>query len=316
MMTTNRRGQGSGVRGRNCKRAGVLIGRAVSLLTLSIFLLSLAGCGDDTPKYNGPSTGLPYTPTPPPADPVAVIKTDAGDITLELYENDAPNTVANFITLAEKGYFDGLKFHRIIKYFMIQGGDPKGDGTGGPGYKFADEIDDNPNKEYDQYTLAMANSGRDTNGSQFFIVTNPKGTPHLKRNPQMHVNGHTIFGKVTKGQDVVDKLDKSPVAGEKPTPDVKMIAVKIVSKRNHPYEITDKVMDPIPPPASGTSPWWRWQQPALTTGEKKDPARTDARPDDKKLQPPPKTEAKPDEKKSEAPRTEAKPDEKKAGEKK
>src|SRR4051812_49288774 len=96
---------------------------ACTLITLlaAAIVITLSGCSDDGPKYNGPQTGLPYTPTPPPAEPVALIKTDAGDITVELFEEDAPNTVANFIELAEKKSYDGLKFHRIVKGFMIQG---------------------------------------------------------------------------------------------------------------------------------------------------------------------------------------------------
>lgn len=248
-------------------------------LVAGVFVVSLTGCGEDAPKpYSGPQSGLPYTPTPPPPNPTAVISTDAGDVTLELYEDDAPNTVANFISLAEKGFYNGLTFHRIIKGFMIQGGDPKGDGTGGPGYKFGDEIEGNPNK-FDRYALAMANSGADTNGSQFFIVTNPKGTPHLERNmrAQPPVNGHTIFGKVTKGTEVVDKLDNSPVVGERPNPIVKINSVKITQKRKHEYEVVGKVMDPAPatPPA-----------PAPAAGDKKpdakDEKKTDAKVDDKK----------------------------------
>ncbi len=258
----------------------VVSGRALFALVIGVFLLSLTGCGEDAQKpYSGPSTGLPYTPTPPPQNPTAVISTDAGDVTLELFEDDAPNTVANFITLAEKGFYNGLTFHRIIKGFMIQGGDPKGDGTGGPGYKFGDEIDGNPN-DFDHYALAMANSGADTNGSQFFIVTNPKGTPHLRRNlrAQPPVNGHTIFGKVTKGQDIVDKLENSPVVGERPNPVVKINSVKITQKRKHEYEVIGKVMDPVPvtpPPAPGD----KKPDDKKTDDRKVDDKKTDAKPE-------------------------------------
>ena len=278
-------------------------GRAVFAVVAGLFVLALTGCGEDVQKpYSGPQTGLPYTPTPPPPNPTAVISTDAGDVTLELFEDDAPNTVANFITLAEKGFYNGLTFHRIIKGFMIQGGDPKGDGTGGPGYKFPDEIEGNPNK-FDHYALAMANSGADTNGSQFFIVTNPKGTPHLERNmrAQPPVNGHTIFGKVTKGMDIVDKLENSPVVGERPNPAVKINSVKITQKRKHEYEVIGKKDDPVPaaPP------------PAPATGDKKpDEKKPDAKDtkDEKKpdAKPEVKTEAKPEAKKDER-----KPEEKK-----
>ena len=127
------------------------------------------------------------------------IETNKGDITLELFSNDAPKTVENFITLANKGFYDGVIFHRIISGFMIQGGDPTGTGTGGPGYKFADEL--NPNTEsykrgYVRGTLAMANSGPNTNGSQFFIMHQDNDLPHK----------YTIFGKVVSGLETVDAI--------------------------------------------------------------------------------------------------------------
>ncbi|OGI94428.1 peptidylprolyl isomerase [Candidatus Nomurabacteria bacterium RIFCSPLOWO2_01_FULL_40_18] len=139
----------------------------------------------------------------------ATLKTNKGEITIEFFDAQAPKTVANFTKLAKDGFYDGVKFHRVIKGFMIQGGDPltKDDskmafwGTGDPGYKFADEID----PKSDLYTktgyakgiVAMANSGPDTNGSQFFIMTENYPLPPL----------YTIFGKVISGQDVVDKID-------------------------------------------------------------------------------------------------------------
>jgi cyclophilin family peptidyl-prolyl cis-trans isomerase len=235
---------------------------AIVALVATLGALAISGCNDE-PKYTGPSSGLPYKPEPPLADPEAVIKTSAGDITVTLFEDDTPNTVANFISLAEKlkdpakpadgNFYDNLTLHRIVKGFMIQGGDPKGDGTGGPGYKFPDETTGNPNP-MEKYALAMANSGPDTNGSQFFIVTDPKGRPELQHK-------HTVFGKVTKGQDVVDTLDKSPVVPNKggelsqPKPDVKILSIRITSKRNHPYEVKDKVLEPPPiPPAPVTPP--------------------------------------------------------------
>jgi len=127
------------------------------------------------------------------------LETNYGRIVIETYNNDAPNTVNNFITLAEDGFYDGLTFHRVIKGFMIQGGDPNGNGTGGPGYKFDDEL--NPETEsykngYKKGVVAMANSGPNTNGSQFFIMTEDYPLP----------NAYTIFGKVTEGQDVVDTI--------------------------------------------------------------------------------------------------------------
>jgi peptidyl-prolyl cis-trans isomerase B (cyclophilin B) len=126
----------------------------------------------------------------------ATIKTNKGDINVEFFDDDAPITVSNFINLAERGYYDGVKFHRVIDNFMIQTGDPKGNGTGGPGYEFEDEC--TPTRRHDSAgVLSMANRGPATNGSQFFITHLP--TPHLD-------GKHTVFGKVTTGQDVVDSI--------------------------------------------------------------------------------------------------------------
>jgi cyclophilin family peptidyl-prolyl cis-trans isomerase len=126
----------------------------------------------------------------------ATMSTNHGDITIELFDEDAPKTVENFKTLAEKGFYDGLVFHRIIKDFMIQGGCPQGTGTGGPGYTFEDEINDH---KVVRGALAMANAGPNTNGSQFFIVTTG-AAPWLD-------GKHTVFGQVTDGMDVVDKIE-------------------------------------------------------------------------------------------------------------
>ena len=121
--------------------------------------------------------------------------TNAGPIELELYDDDAPKTVANFRKLAGDGFYDGLIFHRIIKDFMIQGGCPQGTGTGGPGYTFEDEFNDH---KVVRGALAMANAGPNTNGSQFFIVTTD-AAPWLD-------GKHTVFGEVVEGMDVVDRL--------------------------------------------------------------------------------------------------------------
>jgi cyclophilin family peptidyl-prolyl cis-trans isomerase len=121
--------------------------------------------------------------------------TSEGDVELELFPDDAPNTVANFTKLAGEGFYDGIAFHRVIPDFMIQGGCPRGDGTGGPGYEFEDEF--NQHKVV-RGALAMANAGPNTNGSQFFIVT-AEATPWLD-------GKHTVFGQVVTGQDVVDRI--------------------------------------------------------------------------------------------------------------
>jgi peptidyl-prolyl cis-trans isomerase B (cyclophilin B) len=126
----------------------------------------------------------------------ARIETERGTIALELYAQNAPMTVNNFIFLAHEGFYDGVAFHRVIGDFMIQGGDPTGSGRGGPGYRFADETKGNPLK-HETGSLSMANAGPDSNGSQFFIT-------HA---PQPHLNGrHTVFGKVVAGQEVVDAI--------------------------------------------------------------------------------------------------------------
>ncbi|MCB0047289.1 MAG: peptidylprolyl isomerase [Caldilineaceae bacterium] len=126
----------------------------------------------------------------------AKIETNRGTIVLDLYPEYAPQTVNNFVFLANQGFYDGVTFHRVIDNFMIQGGDPTGSGRGGPGYKFADEFDGNPLR-HETGVISMANAGPGTNGSQFFIT----------HGPQPHLDGrHTVFGKVTDGMDVVNKI--------------------------------------------------------------------------------------------------------------
>ena len=128
-----------------------------------------------------------------------MIETAKGNIVLELFEDDAPNTVANFVKLINKGYYNGLKFHRVIPNFMIQGGCPVGNGTGGPGYTIKCEI--NPKKHL-KGTLSMAHAGKDTGGSQFFIT----------HSPQPHLDGvHTVFGQVIEGMDVVNAIRQGDV---------------------------------------------------------------------------------------------------------
>jgi len=149
------------------------------------------------------------------------LETNKGTIVFETYDSDAPKTAENFITLANKGFYDNLIFHRVISGFMIQGGDPTGTGMGGPGYKFADEL--NPNTEsykigYVRGMVAMANSGPDTNGSQFFIMHKDTPLPH----------NYTIFGRVIKGIEVVDAIAGTPVnAGDKPLTDIVMKKVTV-----------------------------------------------------------------------------------------
>jgi len=183
-----------------------------------------------------PRTTPNPTPTPTPAatpKPTEIInqknnsmhlikiETNVGEIQFQTYDADAPKTVENFISLADKGFYDGLIFHRVVKNFVIQGGDPNGTGTGGPGYKFEDEL--NPNTEsykegYKKGVVAMANSGLNTNGSQFFIMLQDYPLPH----------SYTIFGKVAVGQDVVDYIGKLETdSNDKPLQTVIMRKVSV-----------------------------------------------------------------------------------------
>jgi len=154
----------------------------------------------------------------------AVIQTNKGTIRFELLEEDAPKTTENFITLAERGYYDGIIFHRVIKGFMIQGGDPTGTGSGGQsawGGRFNDEIDRSSEvykRGYKAGTVAMANAGPNTNGSQFFIMHADYGLPP----------SYTIFGRVTEGQEVVDDIATTQTGrNDKPVSEVKMERVTI-----------------------------------------------------------------------------------------
>ncbi|UCC94202.1 MAG: peptidylprolyl isomerase [Thermoplasmata archaeon] len=131
-----------------------------------------------------------------------VIETNYGDIECELFLDRTPDTAGNFEKLMEDGFYDGLTFHRVIPEFMIQGGDPKGDGTGGPGYEIPDEESALALK-HNYGVLSMANSGPNTGGSQFFIVVNPEGSNHLD-------GQHAVFGKVTSGMDVAVKISELP----------------------------------------------------------------------------------------------------------
>jgi peptidyl-prolyl cis-trans isomerase A (cyclophilin A) len=149
----------------------------------------------------------------------AKFETSLGNFTIELFEKETPNTVGNFVKLAEKDFYNGVIFHRVIDGFMIQGGDPTGTGRGGPGYQFADEFHSNL-KHTSEGVLSMANAGPNTNGSQFFITLGP--TPHLD-------NRHSVFGKVVEGMDVVRKIGKTKTSkpGDRPVVDVVMNKVTI-----------------------------------------------------------------------------------------
>jgi cyclophilin family peptidyl-prolyl cis-trans isomerase len=147
----------------------------------------------------------------------ATLHTSHGAIELELFDEDAPKTVENFVKLARDGFYDGIVFHRVIPDFMIQGGDPTGTGRGGPGYQFEDEFNDN---KVVRGALAMANAGPNTNGSQFFIVT-AEATPWLD-------GKHTVFGRVTSGLEAVDAIAAVETdANDKPVEDVRIERVAL-----------------------------------------------------------------------------------------
>jgi peptidylprolyl isomerase len=148
----------------------------------------------------------------------AEMLTSMGPLTIALDPHAAPKTVNNFVFLAREGYYDGVVFHRIIEGFVIQGGDPTGTGTGGPGYRFEDELP--PAGRYELGSLAMANAGPNTNGSQFFIISGPSG---VRLPPQ-----YSLFGKVVKGLDVVAEIEKvKTAAGDRPVDDVVIQSVTI-----------------------------------------------------------------------------------------
>ena len=147
----------------------------------------------------------------------ATMLTNHGSIELELFDDAAPKTVQNFVKLAQDGFYDGVIFHRVIQDFMIQGGDPTGTGSGGPGYQFEDEFNDH---KVERGALAMANAGPNTNGSQFFIVTTD-AAPWLD-------GKHTVFGEVRGGQDVVDKIGTTKTDGrDRPVEPIGIVAIEL-----------------------------------------------------------------------------------------
>ena len=156
-----------------------------STILLTVFLPFVTACGQSSEEAKAPEKDIRI-----------LMKTSKGDIEATLYASKTPVTVANFLNLAKRGYYDGIHFHRVIPKFMIQGGDPTETGRGNPGYRFEDEFNDDL-KHDGPGVFSMANAGPGTNGSQFFITH--VATPHLNKR-------HTVFGKVTKGQDVVDSI--------------------------------------------------------------------------------------------------------------
>ena len=191
----------------------------------------LAGCGSSDSSTStaaaetaASSAGTKSWSTQPPmtinknATYTATMKTSKGDITIKLDPKQAPKTVNNFVFLSKQGYYDGLTFHRVIDGFMIQGGDPTGTGSGGPGYQFEDELP--AAGEYKIGSVAMANAGPNTNGSQFFIVTGPNG---VSLPPS-----YSLFGQVTSGQDVAEAISQVPTdTADAPTEPVTIDSVTI-----------------------------------------------------------------------------------------
>jgi cyclophilin family peptidyl-prolyl cis-trans isomerase len=161
--------------------------------------------------------------------PRVLMKTTKGEMLIELYENEAPQTVGNFVSLVDKGYYNGLSFHRVLPGFMAQGGCPTGTGTGGPGYNIYCECREKNHRNHFRGSLSMAHAGQDTGGSQFFITF--RRTSHLD-------GQHTVFGRVIEGLEVLAELQRrDPDARVKPEPD-KIVEAKVIRKRDHKYEPT------------------------------------------------------------------------------
>lgn len=188
-----------------------MLKRILTIVMLCISMLSV-GCAENKPA-------APQAPAKP--NPIAVFQTSMGNFNVELYRDKAPNTVANFILLANKKFFDNTIFHRVIPDFMIQGGDPTGTGMGGPGYQIKDEF--NKELKHDKAgVLSMANAGPNTGGSQFFVTV--KATPWLD-------GKHAIFGQVISGMDVVNSISTvSRDRNDKPNRNVTIYSVTIQEK--------------------------------------------------------------------------------------
>ena len=160
--------------------------------------------------------------------PRVKLTTTKGDIVVELFENQAPDTVGNFVRLVQDEFYNGLSFHRVLQNFMAQGGDPKGDGTGGPGYQIYCELDEPDYRRHFQGTLSMAHAGKDTGGSQFFITF--RQTPELD-------GRHTAFGRVIEGMDVLAKIQRRDPQGEPPLPEPdRILSAEVLRKRDHEYQ--------------------------------------------------------------------------------
>lgn len=204
----------------NNKPLLIIIAVTVVVLLSLFFIVKIYPDKNDTPKQQSFTNNMD---TEIPSFITARITTSKGDITLRLFDKDAPKTVKNFTKLANEGFYDGVIFHRVISGFMIQGGDPEGTGSGGPGYTFEDELDEKTpsyQQGYKRGVLAMANAGPNTNGSQFFIMHQDYSLPH----------DYTIFGQVEDGMDVVDAIAEAETdQNDRPTEPVVIERVTIIS---------------------------------------------------------------------------------------
>ena len=191
------------------------------LLSFSLFFSLAIGQETGEKEKDDPKTLLPQV----------LLKTSKGDVVIELFEDEAPNTVANFISLVEKEFYDGVLFHRVLKDFMAQTGDPTGRGSGGPGYTIKCECYQEKARKHKQAgTVAMAHAGKDTGGSQFYITYRP--TPHLDGPDYFH----TVFGRVIKGMDVVEDLNKYDGPRTPRIEPDKIVEAKVLKKRDHEYK--------------------------------------------------------------------------------
>lgn len=178
--------------------------------------------------------------------PQVKVETSKGDIVIELFEEEAPNTVANFVSLVENEFYDGLKFHRVIEGFVAQGGDPEGNGSGGPGYSIECECYEVEARRHFQGSLSMAHAGKDTGGSQFFLC--------LTRTPNLN-ELHTVFGRVISGLEILDRISRNSTATAPiPNADTDIIkSMKVIRKRDHDYKpvkIGEEEEEATPPPAT------------------------------------------------------------------
>ena len=208
------------------KENGKILLLALGLLvaaTIAMISVKTGGYTNNIPRDNEKQTYTNYVPSIEEGiDYQAKIKTSYGDITIDLFEEETPITVNSFLFLSGEEFYNGLTFHRVVKDFVIQAGDPKGDGTGGPGYTFVNEI---TNRKYEAYCVGMANAGANTNGSQFFIVSS-----NISQDNIDVLNGnYTIFGKVISGFAVVDSIERANVdADDKPTNDITIESIQIL----------------------------------------------------------------------------------------